>query len=323
MKTLRIALCLLVLFFSAADGRAAGDVRETLSRNDAGQLRFATLGSIQALGGRRFVVVQDSVTLSGELLLPPGEGPFPAVVMTHGCAGPGYGDATWLPLLREWGYATFMVDSFKERGITGVCANAYVLAALESVPDVYGALRLLVTHPKIDAKRIVLMGFSRGGLVATFAATTWAADRYASGGAPRFRGFVAFYPYCNDSYPEKERLSAPFRIHTGELDDWTPAGPCQEWITRLQGSGQDARMTVYAGAHHSFDAPTGEVVFYSAAGNAARCRPEVEHITGPYPSDSYYATCGARGAHAGRSQEAIGRAVPVVKSELRELFAER
>jgi len=99
------------------------------------------------------------------------------------------------------------------------------MRALQRVPDAYGALRLLAAHPRIDPRRIALMGFSHGGALTMLASTAWAKDTYAAGGLPSFRAFFPFYPNCNPSFPERSRVSAPVRIHTGAADDWTPAKP--------------------------------------------------------------------------------------------------
>src|SRR5262245_24930116 len=57
------------------------------------------------------------VALDGYLLKPEGAGPFPAAVLMHGCAGiiPSI-DGVWAERLRDWGYATLLVDSFATRG---------------------------------------------------------------------------------------------------------------------------------------------------------------------------------------------------------------
>jgi len=290
-----------------------------MAADDAGRLSFPSVGSIARAADSRYDLRKESVTLSGDLRLPEGPGPFPAVILAHGCAGFGYGDRTWLPLLRDWGYATLTVESFASRGITGVCTTGSLIP-LQSVPDVYGALRRLATHPKIDAQRIVLMGFSHGGIVTLNAATAWAANSHAPAGRPRFRGFIAFYPYCNNRYPERDAIAAPLRIHAGALDDWTPAQPCADWVDELRSRGHDAAITVYPGAHHSFDTPTGDVVFFAQAGNFARCSPTIEHITGPYTFGTHYAHCWKWGAHAGRSSEATARAKTVVARELAEML---
>jgi dienelactone hydrolase len=70
------------------------------------------------------------------------------------------------------------------------------------------------------------MSFSHGGRLTLDALTVWAKETFAPLGQPGFRAFLSFYPPCNIVYPERERIAAPLRIHTGELDDWTPAAPC-------------------------------------------------------------------------------------------------
>jgi len=143
------------------------------------------------------------VVLSGELLLPDGAGPFPVVVLAHGCGWRTVVGRTWAIVLRDWGYATFAFDSFTGRKLHEVCSDATVLGGIQRIPDAYGALRLLATHLRIDARRAALMGFSHGGILTLSAATQWARETYAPAGQPAFRAFLPFYPYCNSVYPER------------------------------------------------------------------------------------------------------------------------
>ena len=121
-----------------------------------------------------------------------------------------------------------------------MCRNTRALSPIQRIPDTYGALRLLATHPRLDTRRLALMGFSHGGSVTVGAATRWAHERYAPTAGAAFRAFFPFYPGCGTVYPERMSISAPLRIHIGELDDWTPAAPCREPVQALRGSGQDA-----------------------------------------------------------------------------------
>src|SRR6266508_2911331 len=57
------------------------------------------------------------VTISGELLLPKGEGRVPVVVLSHGGGGVGRAEDTWARELRSEAVAVFVVDSFTGRGI--------------------------------------------------------------------------------------------------------------------------------------------------------------------------------------------------------------
>ena len=114
------------------------------------------------------------------------------------------------------------------------------VSSIQRVPDAYRALAILSTHPRIDADRIVLMGFSHGGLVANAAATDWA-RKHAQEPEHRFRAIFSFYPSCIGRVERRLRLVVPLRIHAGEKDDWTPAAPCVESMARYRADGGDVR----------------------------------------------------------------------------------
>ena len=299
---------------------AAEQPRTSLVAQDAGKISFLSAGSIvEGDEAGRYKVSNEPVAISGELQFPSGSGPFPVVVLAHTCAGTGYSELTWAPRLRDWGYATFIVDSFGPRGIGSVCNEPRRLFSFQRVPDAYGALRIIATHPKIDARNAFLMGFSHGANVAMNAATVWATDIYSSGDRPRFRAFIPFYPYCNSRYPEREAVSAPIRMHVGEVDDWTPAGPCREWVEKLNANGYDATIMEYAGAHHGFDMPFGFAMRMPGFRNVANCRPEYPSILGPIDLEKQFSGCVTKGATVGRNAEAIEQAAQVLRGQLSEL----
>jgi len=281
-------------------------------------------GSIVRTSDRAPMAVRETaVALSGELRFPEGVGPSPAVILAHGCAGTCHADVTWTPLLRQWGYATFIVDSFGRRRIPDICDNVTRLFPVQRVPDVYGALRLLATHPKIAADRIALMGFSHGGIVTLSASTVWARDRFGSDGQPRFRAFFLFYPYCNSIVPEWEEISAPVRVHTGALDDWTPAKPCMDWTDRIRAKGFDASITVYPDTYHGFDVPFGSIVRLPSVSNVAMCFPKFESILGASTLENPWAGCIRRGATVGRNVRTIKAAQEILRGQLDELLIRR
>jgi len=260
---------------------------------------------------------EESIELAGELAFPAGPGPFPAIVIAHGCAGTGYSDRMWAPLLREWGYATFIVDSFRPRGYSRICEHTERLQPLERVPDVYGALAALSTNPKIDPQRIGLMGMSHGGILTIDAATQWAKDTFLHGGSG-FRAFFPIYPYCNITVPELASISAPMRIHSGELDDWTPAKPCQEYVESLKVAGQDAAIQVYAQAHHSFDDPSQQLYYGANFRTSAKCWWRGASILAPLALDS--PTCVSYGATVGGNAAAIAAVKANIRAELDQLM---
>ena len=281
------------------------------SAGDVGTISFASTGSLDEKSDGK-LVPGAPVTISGDLQFPPGPGPFPAVVLAHGCGGIGYAEKTWVPFPHEWGYATFVVDSFKPRGLTSVCTNLRRLRSVRRIPDVYGALKVLATDPKIDAHRVALMGFSQGGVLTLLAATVWAKETYAPVAGASFRAFFPFYPYCNQRIPEQEHVSAPVRIHAGALDDWTPAKPCEELATSLRSASYDATIVVYPNAFHGFD-EFGPVARLPNVDNLAKCYPKFATILAPVDPASITG-CMTKGATIGKNPAAVEQA----KKNLRE-----
>jgi len=184
----------------------------------------------------------------GDMIVQPdGTGPFPAVILLHGCGGPTSGEKLWAERLRGWGYLVLRVNSFAARGLKRVCGGG-ILRPEERVPDALGALAYLRTRPDVDPRRIAVMGWSHGGS-ATLATLNNAPEEPAEG----FRAAVAFYPYCRQMRPW--RTKTPTLILIGEADDWTPAVPCQALADRQRRAGFDVTQVTYPGAHHVFDNP--------------------------------------------------------------------
>ena len=305
----QIVLSLLVVLSWCGVGRA----------QESGVIPVATAGSLQrGSTSEPFVVVGTAQQLSGELLFPEGAGPFPAVVLAHGCAGNRFVEPVWGPFLRSAGYATFNIDSLGGRSLSEACTNPNALSPVQRLADVYGALRLLAAHPKVDAKRVALMGFSHGGIVSMLASTVWAKETFAPAGQPAFRAFLPFYPYCNVAFPERERVSAPVRIHTGGGDDWTPAKPCAALAASLKAAGQDVTINVYPDAFHSFD-QARSTTYLPAVFNAADCSPKSPSILGPVDPGSM-ANCVKKGATVGNSPSATEQAQKNVRVQLQELM---
>ena len=296
------------------------DVKPTLSAADSGITWFATAGTlVRSADGSRYEP-GEPVVLSGDLGFPRGAGPFPAVVLAHGCSGIGPHVKEWASLLRDSGYATFVLDSFHGRGLREVCSSALTLIGTQRIPDAYGALRLLATHPRIDAGRVALMGFSHGGILTLGASTQWAKETYAPAGRPSFRAFLPFYPYCNTVYPGRERIAAPLRIHTGELDDWTPSAPCARLVDAMRASGHDATIDIYPRSHHAFDNTRLGVVHMPNADNGANCVFHAASILGPFPPLAEVTGCLRKGATIAGNAEAAALARRNVRTQLAELL---
>lgn len=284
---------------------SAQSLKPTLSESDIGNFWFSPDGTL---------------VLSAYLDFPQGRGPFPAVVLMHTCDGVGGTETPWAEVLRFAGYATFVVDSFKGRALREVCQNSRLLSPTPRIGDAYGALRLLATHPRVDARRIALMGFGHGGTATLRAATARAREHYAPAGSPAFRGFIAFYPDCTVRYPEFRQFAAPLRVHTGERDDWAPAKPCEEVIGAARAAGNDAAITVYPAAYYSFDVIGLTLTTLPLVDNAAACRVELTSLASPPPGVAELAGCLRKGATVGGNPAATEQARKSVPAQLAESF---
>ena len=193
--------------------------------------------------------------IGGELRLPPGADRFPAVVLVHGSAGAGAGEVQWSQELNKIGVATFLMDCFTGRGIVQTITDQSQLGHLAMIVDAYRALELLSKHAQIDATRIAVMGFSKGGFVALYSSMRRFQRAY---GPPNteFAAYIPFHARCDTPYIDDEDVSdKPIRLFHGVNDDYVPIDGCRRYVQRLLRAGKDVVLTEYPGARHAFDNP--------------------------------------------------------------------
>jgi dienelactone hydrolase len=191
--------------------------------------------------------------IEGDLARPDGEGPHPAVVVLHGCAG--MHDTTKRRLadaLVAWGYVVLLVDSHATRGIDHACTSSAYGTFLRRRPDAYGALVYLAGQGFVDPQRVAAVGFSAGGRVALDATEPNSFELLAPPSDLRFRAAVAFNPPCKAAMA---RPAIPTLILVGALDDWTPAADCGDKIALWGNTGPPVDLVVYPGAYHGFYYP--------------------------------------------------------------------
>lgn len=204
--------------------------------------------------------------LVGWLLRPEGAGPFPAVVLLHGCSGLFSGStgekfsarhAEWADRLHGEGYVVLLPDSFNPRGLREICTlkDRPILATRERTRDAYGALFFLQSLPVVRADRIAVMGWSHGGQTTLATITPQSPGRPKSFPQGDFRAAVAFYPGCTTARNNNYGARASTLVLVGEADDWTPAAPCAEMVEAARGRGEAMTIIRYPGAYHDFDAP--------------------------------------------------------------------
>jgi dienelactone hydrolase len=188
--------------------------------------------------------------IQGYLAKPDGAGPFPAVVVLHGCGG--MHETTRQRLTDQLvgrGYVILFVDSYATRGIVHACTSSAFQTFLKRRPDAYGGLLFLVARGFVDAQRVAAVGFSSGGWLALSVAEPNPFEQFVPSGNLRFRAAVAFNPPCQRAAARPE---IPALILIGALDDWTPAADCTSKLAQWGDEGPPVELVIYPGTYHGF-----------------------------------------------------------------------
>ena len=118
------------------------------------------------------VTVGSTRSLVGILHRPEGKGPFPAIVLLHGCSGlwakngkptPSY--TFWAEYFRSRGFVALLLDSFGPRGEREICTqkSRAISESRDRPKDAYAALAWLEGRADICRGHVHLMGWSMGG----------------------------------------------------------------------------------------------------------------------------------------------------------------
>lgn len=260
--------------------------------------------------------------------------PLPAVILVHGSGGRGAREARYAKALNEAGIAAAAPDSFGPRGIRTTGKRQEQIGSATMLGDAFALLGLLATHPRIDASRIAIVGFSKGGTVAMHAAD----ERISRGLAPdgrRFAAHVAFYPGCVVKLKRVEPTGAPLLVLLGARDSYTPAVKCERFIARMRTAALPVESITYPGAEHAWDAnyPVRRSNFDFSYGN---CDAEVhddgrtsDGKTGTFVDErdkaavrAWIKSCGVPGVTTGRNQAAKEQSLADLLAFLRDKLLE-
>jgi dienelactone hydrolase len=210
-----------------------------------------------------------AITVGGDLFLPSGTAKVPALVIHHGSGGVSADrELRYAREIVTMGVATLVIDSFKPRGITSTVQDQSAVTSLEMLGDAFGALKALAAHPRVDGKRVGIIGFSKGGEVALQSALGVRVSRYSPDGL-RFALHVPFYPWCGTQHYKPKTTGAPIYMLLGGADTYVGVEPCKEYAGVLKAEGARAEVVIYPGAKHGFDG--GQEYTVAQGQNSSRC----------------------------------------------------
>ncbi len=197
-------------------------------------------------------------SLRNAMFKPAGPGPFPALVLLHGCSGI-YSRSMrlWVEAAVGQGYLVMPVDSLRDH--VSNCSLTPKVTYGQRIQDAYDALDHLSKLPMVDPQRIAVAGFSQGGTVALLLASKRMSSPYAT--QNRFAAGVALYPLCfisaryvsADVDYLRPDIDMPLLVLAGEEDTLTPAYDCIPHLQELAQQGAPVEWHAYPGAAHGWD----------------------------------------------------------------------
>jgi dienelactone hydrolase len=273
---------------------------------------------------------EEATTVSGDLSMPRDvSGRVPAVIVLHSCSGMTSNLLDWAEAVNRMGFAALLLDSFTARGITEICTGRVSVSVSSRLTDAYRALALLSVHPRIDPRRIAVLGFSDGGWVTLWASQAQIERRFLRANV-EFAAHAAFYPFaCNVRLVNETAMApGPVRIFVGAADDWTPIGPCREWVARRQAAGRDVSLVVYERAMHAFDVPDfSPPRRWTGIFNPGKCtiteQPDRTFVADDGRPLTSASPCVMRGATLGYDARAHKQSIADVKAFLDDSFGRR
>jgi dienelactone hydrolase len=210
----------------------------------------STSGATWTFRGTVDGVVYD---LAGVLVKPPGSGPFPAVVLSHGSEGSGAFFASLIaPTMVQWGLVCIAPNYTHSAGVPiGAPGDASHPGASQA--DV---LRAHMTHELlrrlgyVDMSRVALHRHSMGAYLDVATAGAYPTDfRVASHTAGGVRpDFIVAGPAPSPT--QARGIHIPFQLHHGDADATVPLSYDQRFDSLLAAMGVPHQLYVYPGKDH-------------------------------------------------------------------------
>lgn len=195
----------------------------------------------------------------GTLTLPEGasaDNPVPAMVIMHGSGGIKEGrEYRYAALFAENGIASLVIDYYAPRGVTE--DTPYVMKTMAAtevdvMSDAYSALKILGTHPAIDASRIGVTGYSYGGMGTRYVLDNRLKNIMAPD-VPPFALHMDIYGPCHQTLGHLGTTGAPYLAIHGNKDNSVDPELCQEVYRGIEAGGSEVESLVIPGAGHAWE----------------------------------------------------------------------
>jgi dienelactone hydrolase len=203
-----------------------------------------------------------------DLVTPPGPGPFPTVLLIHGCGGL-HGEHGPNPIMDEYarsaveaGWAAAILDSYGPRGWAAPWARRRVcrgvlLQGYRRAADVLAGLDLLHADARVDHQHVRIASWSHGGwAVGDLVTLNDPGDGSFSRTMADVEAIYFTYPWCHFPSQGGRRdwtWKGAVRFVFAEHDTVQSAAGCQSMVDRARKAGSLVETVMFPGTTHAFD----------------------------------------------------------------------
>ena len=199
---------------------------------------------------------------SGFLARPPGEGPFPAVVVVQEWWGLNANIKDIAGRFAKEGFVAFAPDLYHGE-VRSEPDEAQKLMMQTDMPrasqELVRATEYLSKEPYVIAGSIGSTGFCMGGGLALTLATD----------TPLIKAAAPFYGVNPQPIDKLQNLQGPVLAIYAEHDDWASAAVREALRSAMEQFGKQLEVQVYPGTEHAFFNDTRRDVYREAAANDA------------------------------------------------------
>jgi dienelactone hydrolase len=212
---------------------------------------------------------QQALLAHAHIERPEGRGPFPTVLLMHGCGGCKPFQRRYAQAMKQAGAAAIVIDSFAHRGIgrleaySSVCTGLRLRGA-ERAGDLFAMHLWARMQPWADAARITAAGWSHGGWTVMDALALRSEELARETGIHDLpaepliglAGAFLVYPYCGIASLSDSRgwrIAPPTRAIVAGRDSVVGRRRPVQVLERLIARGAPIEVTVFPEATHAFD----------------------------------------------------------------------
>jgi len=191
----------------------------------------------------KYVSGKDSV--QAYFNIPPGDGPFPALIVIHEKWGLNDWIRTYADAFANKGYAALAIDLYRGKSTKNFNKAQELMNGLSAERvsrDLQAAFNFLQNHQKVDKKRIGIIGWGMGGGYSLQATTMLS----------KLNAAVMNYGNLFTDLRNVRKISCPLLGIFGETDRSIPVTEVLNFEQALKDAKKEKRIIIYRNVGHAF-----------------------------------------------------------------------